>query len=75
MANKYFSVLAKYNNDDGSISEWTVQFGDFDKSVALEEANDMKRDEAWAKITVICTEANQAAINDAVALLNVVAMA
>jgi len=66
MSKQYFSVIAKESKSD----KWSIQFGDYDRTVAQDEADDMKESGEWAMVKVIKTAPQQAAIESAVAALN-----
>jgi hypothetical protein len=62
---KYYTLLVKYDDTE---TDWNIAFGDYDKSVVHQEADDAYDDAKATK--VICTEDSQSSINEAVELLN-----
>jgi len=67
MAKKYYTLLSKQGNDP-----WVIEFGDYSRSVVAQEKEDMK--DSWDghlyKFKIICTNDDQASINEAVAKLS-----
>ena len=61
---KYYSVIARYEK----AGPWSVQFGDYDKRVAREEAEFVLQDAL--QVRVICTGDTQEEIDAEVARLN-----
>jgi hypothetical protein len=60
----YYSMLERI---DG---KWTIQFGDYDKQVVLDEMRDQRESEPKICLKMINTTADQGLINAAVAKLN-----
>lgn len=63
--NKYYTLITK----DSKYDTWAIQFGDFDKSVVVEETNDCYKDYYW-KCKVICSKPGMSDILEAVAKEN-----
>lgn len=60
----YFSLLSKV---DG---KWSVQFGDYDRSVVEDEKSDLLDSEEGIKLKIVKTDDSQAAIEAKLASLN-----
>jgi len=58
MSKKYYSVIAIDNVNPG----YSIQFGDYEQSVAMIEAIEMDQSGDWIRVKVIKTDDNQAAI-------------
>lgn len=66
MNKKYYSVIAIDNVNPG----YSIQFGDYEQSVAMAEAIDMDQSGEWVKVKVIKTDDNQKAIEMECARVN-----
>lgn len=71
MARKYFTLIER----DPVSKTWSPQFGDFDRSVVVEEGQSMHDAIGFTvakgtKFKIICTTGKQADINAAVAAYN-----
>jgi len=66
MSRKYYSVIAIDNVNPG----YSIQFGDYQQSIAMTEAIDMDQSGDWIKVKVIKTDDNQKAIEDGCAKEN-----
>ena len=64
MGKRYYSVLVQWERGD----DWSVQFGDYSRSVCVDEIEDSYSDAYKTKI--ITTDDKQSAIDAAVATLN-----
>lgn len=66
MARAYYSVLIKDEKGD----KWAIEFGDYDRTVANEEAQVYREAGTVYAVKVIKTAPNREAIEAAVATLN-----
>lgn len=67
MSRKYFSLLQRIDD------QWTIQFGDYDRSIVEAERDDYRHGSQSIKardLKIISSGGTQAAINAAVAKLN-----
>jgi len=75
MARKYYTLIERLPAEDGETRDWTVQFGDYDRSVVVEEGQSMADRRGFTtpkgtKFKIICTDYTKEAIEFAVAKLN-----
>jgi len=66
MSKLYYSVIAIDNINPG----YSIQFGDYEQSIAMFEAVEMDQSGEWVKVKVIKTADNQKAIELEVARIN-----
>lgn len=66
MARNYYTVVVR----DTREADWEIHFGDYDRSVALQEKDDVLENDTFGYAKLISSDDNQVSINAEVARIN-----